>query len=322
MKGAAAALASRTPIALGLVGAGRWGTRYMSTLRELEGVRLALVASRSPAARERIPAGCELTADWRHAVGAGGLDGIILATPPALHHEMAMACVTSGLAVLVEKPLTLDGPSARALREAASARGVLVMVDHTHVFSAAFETLKARARRLEPPLRIRSLGGNRGPIRADVDGLWDYGPHDVSLCLDLVGCEPAAVQAHALAGAGDAGGGIGVTARLEFPGDVVAELTFGNGLPEKRRRFEVEGKDGALLYDDLAEPKLVERDSHGRLNPISVSPTPPLSRAVLAFRDAILSGCREHPSLRLGVSVVETLERIASGVGAGGAAER
>jgi predicted dehydrogenase len=252
-------------------------------------------------------------------VEAGGLDGVILATPPALHHEMAMACVASGLAVLVEKPLTLGGPSARALREAASARGVLVMVDHTHVFSGAFETLKARARRLTPPLRIRSIGGNRGPIRADVDGLWDYGPHDVSLCLDLLGSEPVAVQAQALAAAGDAGGGIGVRARLEFPGDVVAELTFGNGLSEKRRRFEVEGKGGTLLYDDLAEHKLVERDSRGRVTPIPLSPTPPLSRAVLAFRDAIVSGCREHPSLPLGVAVVETLERIAASVLASGA---
>ena len=305
---------SQADLALGLVGAGPWGSRYVASLSGLEGVHLALVASRSPAARERVPAGCEFTTDWRGAVSNGKLDGVVLATPPAVHHDMVMACLASGLPVLVEKPLTLDGQAARALRDAASRSGSLVMVDHTHVFSSAFEALKARARRLEPPLRVRSIGGNRGPYRKDVNGLWDYGPHDVSMCLDLVGEEPVAVHGEVASLAGPDARGMAVEARLAFPGGARASLTFGNGLKEKRRVFEVQAANGALLYDDLAEAKLIERDHRGRGQAVRISPVPPLTRAVLAFCDAIVSGRRQDPSLYLGVAVVETLERIAASI--------
>jgi predicted dehydrogenase len=186
------------------------------------------------------------------------------------------------------------------------------MVDHTHVFSSAFETLKDRARRLEPPVRIRSIGGNRGPYRDDVDGLWDYGPHDVSMCLDLVGEEPSAVHVQApKARAAGHDQGIAVDVRLEFPGGTTADLTFGNGFEEKRRLFEVRGANGALVYDDLAPDKLVERDHRGETQVVRISAVPPLTRAVLAFCDAIVSGRRQDPSLDLGVAVVETLERVA-----------
>jgi UDP-2-acetamido-3-amino-2,3-dideoxy-glucuronate N-acetyltransferase len=308
---------TRGDVALGVVGAGRWGSRYLTTLAAVEGVRVALVVSRNPATRERVPAGCEVVADWRAALGSRDLDGIILATPPALHHEMAAGCVAAGMPVLVEKPLTLDAPSARSLRDAAHRRESLVMVDHTHVFSAAFVEMKARSRRLAPPLRIRSLGGNRGPFREDVDGLWDYGPHDVSMCLDLVGEVPVAVDARrAPAGGGGDPRSLAVDARLEFPRGAVAELTFGNALAEKRRVFEVRGDDGILRYDDLAPDKLVEIDPRGEVRALSVSPVPPLARVALAFRDAIAAGERRHPSLALGVAVVEVLERIASALDA------
>ena len=103
-----------------------------------------------------------------------------------------------------------------------------------------------------------------------------------------------------------------VDAQLEFSNGACAELTFGNLMQEKQRIFEVQGANGALIYDDLAEEKLVKRDGNGVWRPLSLSPVLPLTRAVMAFRDSIVSGDMRHPSLPLGVRVVETLECIES----------
>lgn len=297
-------------INLGLVGVGRWGARYVSTLAGVEGVRLALVVSRNPATRARVPPDCEVLDDWRPALAAGRLDGLILATPPAIHCEMALACVDAGVPVLVEKPLASSLRQAQQLEQAAGRRGALVMVDHTHLFSSAFEALKSRAARIERPLRISGIGGNYGPFREDTDALWDWGPHDVSMCLDLLGEPPLAVAARpSPAHPRVEAHGLVVEMRLDFAGGARAELVFGNLLAQKRRRFEVTGSNGALVYDDLAADKLVERDDDGSWRPVGVSAVPPLTRAVAAFRDAIAAGDGHHVSLPLGVRVVETLER-------------
>jgi len=296
---------------LGLVGAGRWGSRYITTCDGLEGVQLALVASRNPATAQRAPPGCEVVEDWHSALEPRRLDGLILATPPAAHFEMALACVRTGLPVLVEKPLTLDHGQAQRLERAASDFDCLVMVDHTHLFSSAYEELKARARELEGPLRVRGMGGNNGPFRADVSALWDWGPHDLSMTLDLLALPPVAASARAISvGEPQEPGKMVIHAELGFPDGAHAELTFGNLMKARRRIFEVHGVNGALIYDDLAADKLIARDRSGVCTPVRLSRTPPLTRAVLAFRDAIRAGTREHPSLPLAVRVVEALHCI------------
>ena len=300
-------------VTLGLVGVGRWGSCYLSTLKGIDDIDLGLVVSRNPRTRGQVPPGCTVIEDWHDALEPGRVDGLILATPQAIHYEMALACVNSGIPVLVEKPLTQDQQQARDLQQAAAQKGTMVMVDHTHLFSSAFETLKERSRFLEEPLRIRSVGGNQGPFRENANPLWDWGAHDVSMCLDLIGQAPSAIHARALASQKNTDGeGIIADVQIEFSNGAHADLMFGNLMSEKTRIFEVHGANGGLIYDDLAIDKLVEYDQQNKMKKVSISPLPPLTRAVMAFRDSIVAGSKQHMSLSLGVRVVETLAYIES----------
>ena len=95
------------------------------------------------------------------------LDGIIVATPPALHAEMTLAAVDRGLPVLVEKPLTLDVGEAKAVLDRALSKGAIVLVDHIHLYSAAWETLKREGVRLGPIRTIAAKAGRWGVFRPD-----------------------------------------------------------------------------------------------------------------------------------------------------------
>ena len=53
------------------------------------------------------------------------LDGVIIATPPHTHAELAAAAIAAGLPVLCELPLATDPVAARALAKAADTAGVL-----------------------------------------------------------------------------------------------------------------------------------------------------------------------------------------------------
>jgi predicted dehydrogenase len=304
----------REAVNIGLVGAGPWGQRYIDTISRIDDINLAVVASRNPRTRERILESCKMLADWRSAIDNGELDGLIVATPPASHYEITRACIEAGLPVLVEKPFTLDLAEARDLEKTAGEQHSLVMINHTHLFGSAYETLKMQVQDLPHPLNVTAQAGNYGPFREDVDALWDYAPHDLSMCLDLVDEEVVSLQAahNSSELSASAEQGMLVDIHLEFADGSQAEVTVGNLMAEKKRLLSVSAGKAVLTYDDLASDKLVAWDGQGSLSPLSLSPVLPLTRALIAFRDAIATDTKEHASLRLGVRVVEILEQITS----------
>jgi len=303
-------------VRLGLIGAGRWGRNYIRTITELDHVRLARLASRNPESASLVPAGCEISAAWRDVLDPSTIDGVIVATPPSLHAEMARAALDARLPVLVEKPLTLDVGEARALQKLVASRGGFVMVDHTHLFHPAFRKLKQLLPEFGPIRAIRSEAGNYGPFRPDVPVLWDWGAHDVAMCLDLVGVAPVEVQGRRLE-TRKLGGNRGeiVELNLRFPNLVVAEIRIGN-MMSKRRWFMVQFDAAALIYDDLASSKLVLRrgssprlPEEGQGEAISITGELPLENVVREFALRIRSGTTDSSCLDFAVGVVEILSR-------------
>jgi predicted dehydrogenase len=63
------------------------------------------------------------------------LDGAIVVTNHATHHEVAKACLLAGLHILIEKPMTLFAPEAKELVELAAARGVQIAMGYNHTYA-------------------------------------------------------------------------------------------------------------------------------------------------------------------------------------------
>ena len=180
----------------------------------------------------------------------------------------------------------------------------LVMVDHTYLFHPAWIELKRRRPQLGPVRAIRSVGGNRGPFRAETTVLWDWGPHDISMCIDLMEGVPETVSARRLR-AEQTPEGRGELLRLDLGfATTRAEIEIGNLMSTRTRRFEVEFAGTTAVIDDTAEHKL---RCGGRGIPIAG--TPPLTVVVEAFVDAIAADSFDEQGLDLAVQVVDTLEQ-------------
>jgi predicted dehydrogenase len=303
------------PVRFGLIGAGRWGQVMLRTLAALEPRgRLTHVASSQPHAASSYPLPVTVTPDWRSLVHAG-CDAVIIATPPAAHGEMVRACLEARTPCIVEKPLCLDLDEAEALAAMIEASGVPVLVDHTALFHPAFQVLKAAlAKSGEAARFLMTEGMGFGPFRPDVPALWDWGPHDVSLCLELLGERPDHVDAVAgpegLSGEADM-----VVLRLEFPGGATAWSHVGRLSPVKRRSLTV-GTARALYHlDELsADPLRVAQrlePSSGVLGPwttlVSGPVTPPLSAMLTYFMDGLAGGDRSRFGAGLALDVVRIL---------------
>ncbi len=296
---------------LGMIGAGRWGRNFIRTIDGLAGARLTRIASSNPETADLAPAGCRVDPDWHALIDAGDLHGVIIATPPALHVEMASAAVRARLPVMVEKPLALDLEQAEALGQLVRDCRGYVLVDHTHVFSPAFAALKFAANELGPVMMIDGEAGNMGPYREDATVLWDWGAHDVAMCLDLLQAIPTEVLVRRV----DIGrqGGEHVEIILIFPRGVSATINISNIRQDKARRFAVRCRDGELLYDDLAAVKLSLTSYRSSSPPageaMRYSDELPLAAAVRRFVDDIEGGKTGDASLQLGIDVVEVLTR-------------
>ena len=250
-------------------------------------------------------------------IKAGDLDGVIVATPPALHAEMTLAAVDRGLPVLVEKPLTLDVGEAEAALARARSKGAIVLVDHIHLYSAAWETLKREGVRLGPIRTIAAKAGRWGVFRLDSPVLWDWGSHYAAMCINLLGRVPENVRARhfelrKVEDANEKKKGEVLELYLDF-GDAAASITIGNLFSEKIRLFSIAFEGGELIYDNTRDGteklrlKTTPDDPGGTFK---FGPGLPLERAVLAFAAAIALGTPDVDDLELGLDVVRTLARL------------
>ncbi len=291
---------SEEPVRLGLVGAGPWGRNFIATLAGLPSIRLAAVASGNPKSRALIGPECVLHGAWADMFAASGLDGVIVATPPASHAEIALAALERDFAVLIEKPLTLDLAEAEAL--AVRAAGSIAHVDHTDLYNPAWRALRRRVGEIGRIQEIDCAWFNRGPLRPDTPGRWDFGPHPLALCIDLLGTEPTRVGARRIVREGAAEL---VEADLEWDRGPHARIRIGNAGDRKCRRLEARGESGAIVYDDLAGEKALLDGTA-----IAFAPEAPLAAVLTRFATAIGRGQPDSGDVKLALDVVRTLGRI------------
>ena len=304
------------PIRLGLIGAGRWGRIYIKTISRLEGFELTRLASSNPQSPSLVDKDCAVTPNWLDVAGADDLDGVVIATPPDLHADMARAAIEAGNPVLIEKPLTLDVDEAHNLLNVATRYDAIVHVDHIHLYHPAYRAMKSIGPGIGPIHAIRSEAGDWGPFRSDTPMLWDRGSHEVSLCLDLLGEKPEEVSAQIKESRETPDGpGEVISLHLTFPGNISADIDIGNLLETKRRFFAVHHARETLIYDDIGPDALVREPRPDEAKCISdkaeAVPVPdilPLDQVLLDFAAANKKGEGDLSGLRLGVDVIDVLD--------------
>lgn len=286
-------------VRLGLIGAGRWGKNFIGTIRASKRVTLSVLCSRNPASRSLVDPDCRIIQDWHDLLAGGLCDGVIIATPPDTHAEILSAMIRARMPSMVEKPLTLGLQEAVNLQQLLRQFPTPVLVDHVYLFHPAYAELKRLSAELGPVRSIQSEGANRGPFRPNYSALWDYGPHDIAMCLDLLQKSPLRVDCKA----DEMSEGGNYELDLQFPGDVRASIRVGNLATTKVRRFAVQCEKNTLAFDDLLPDKL-------RLDgaPVPVASMLPLAVVVDTFANGIRHGAAEHFGLDLAVEVIRTLE--------------
>lgn len=244
-------------LSVAVVGAGYWGPNLVRNFGAHPQWRLAAVCDLDRDRAARLAGdrpGVFVTDDFDQVLARPEIDAVAIATPAATHLGLASQALMADKHVLVEKPLAHSVVAARSLVALATARGLVLMADHTYCYTPAVEAIRdlIASGRLGDVLFVDSVRINLGLVQPDVDVLWDLAPHDLSI-LDYVlpgGLRPLGVSAY---GADPLGTGKACLGHLmvTLPHGVLAHVNVNWMSPTKIRQMVVGGSQGTLVFDDL-----------------------------------------------------------------------
>jgi predicted dehydrogenase len=242
------------PLRIAVVGCGYWGMNYVRIFNELVESRLVAVCDgRADRLREvgwRFP-GVQLSANVDEIASHPDVDAVVVCTEATMHYDVTSRVIAAGKHVLVEKPLTTTTADAQKLIALAESKSTVLMVGHTFVFNAGIQKVKEYMQMGSGRVYyLYARRTNLGPIRHDVNALWDLAPHDVAIFNYLLESVPEWVSA--------VGGKVLRNCRhdvgfisLGYPGNIIAHIHVSWADPDKAREVVIVKSDRRIVFNDL-----------------------------------------------------------------------
>jgi predicted dehydrogenase len=301
-------------IGIGVIGYGYWGPNLVRNFSEAPGARVTMVSDvrepRLAEARLRYPA-VRTTTDSRALIEDPTVDAVVIMTPVATHFALGMEALRAGKHVLMAKPLAASSAEAVQLIEEAERCRLVLMVDHTFVYTGA-------VRRIKELIDSGSLGRvyyydsvrvNLGLFQSDVNVLWDLAVHDLTIMDYVLGRYPKAVAATGAAHV--PGHPVNLAYLTCFFDDTLIAHHHVNWLaPVKMRRTLVGGDRQMIVYDDIEPSEKVKVYNKG----ITLDqPQEAVYETLVSYRTGDMWAPHLSPLEGLRVEALHFLECIAGG---------
>jgi predicted dehydrogenase len=292
--------------AVGIIGLG-YGRAHIPAF-QAHGCRVIAVCQRDAptakavASRYGVP---RAFTSWERMLDEARPEIVVIATPPHLHHAIALRAFAAGAHVLCEKPLAMTGAEARSMTDAAARAGRIGMTSFNWRFTAAMQALHAAmaenavgrvfnlaARWLGSRLADEKAAGTwrQDQAQAGHGAMGDQGVHVIDLIRWSFGEFARVVVSSGVAYRERSAPGVRRPADTDDYASVLAELTSGAHVAFTVSRvahatndqsLEVWGTDGALRYRLVREgPRWFEGELHASrggapFRPVAPRSTPP-----------------------------------------------
>jgi len=322
----------KSRLGIGVIGCGHWGPNHIRVFSEHERSVVRgcadLSAARLENIRRRFPE-VRTTTQYAELLADETIEAVVIATPTATHARIAQEALWAGKHVLVEKPLCRTSEEGVALIETAERARRVLMVGHIFLFNGGIIKLKELlcGGELGRVQYLDAVRTNLGPVRGDVNALFDLGTHDISIFNYLLGQAPISVSATGSRLSQAAIEDV-CFATLQYADGTLAHLHASWLNPRKVRTITIVGSSKMAHWDDidpqdtlrifdkgLAEPP--NYNSFGefqyliRSADVHVPAVPraePLVRQAETFVRWVKDAGPAGPTARDGLDVVRTLE--------------
>jgi len=242
-------------IKIGLIGCGHWGPNYIRSFQRIKGTSLEVACDldkkKIKLIKDKYPH-IKVTTNSDDIIKDASLDAVVIATPAKTHYALIKQALKSGKHVLAEKPLTVEVKQAKDLiKLAKKCKKVLIpghiFEHHDGIKEVQKRVLKKTLGRLHYMYSRRT---NLGPIRHDVNAIWDLALHDISIFNFVLNATPLKVKANGFSYLRDNLEDVGFII-LYYPKNIVAHIHVSWLDPRKIREIVIVGNKKMLMFNDL-----------------------------------------------------------------------
>jgi len=331
-------------IGIGIIGCGYWGINYVRVFSELPNSQVIkacdLSEERLDRVRKRFPL-VETCNSIHQLLDDPRIGAIVVATPSSTHYEITKECLLHDKDVLVEKPFIIEVAEGQELIDLAQERKKVLMVGHTFMYNPGIQKMKECIwdDDFGEIYYLHATRTNLGPIRTDVNVVWDLVSHDLSIFGHLLGVQPSwvtAVGAKLLRNGREDVGFVTVG----YPNGVLGHIHASWADPHKVRQVVVVGSKKRIVFNDLnnlekvrifekgVSPSATEVNSYGEFQFLmrdgdiispKVEASEPLKNQCAHFLDCVTRGVTPLSDGQNGLDVVRVLVAIDESVRRNGA---
>jgi predicted dehydrogenase len=250
-----------------IIGAGHWGPNLIRAFSSIPDVTVGMVAELDPqrlALVKKNSPWVETTSDANQAILDPAADAIVIVTPVSTHFALAKQALAAGKHVFVEKPLCKSSAEARELIALAAAQKKTLMVGHIFLFNPGILKVKEiiESGALGRIIYIDAVRTNLGPIRNDINALWDLASHDFAIFDFWLGRPSSSISATGNRVSENRHEDV-VFATVRYEGGVMAHVHASWLNPRKVRQITVVGEHKMVVWDDINLSQAVQIYSHG-----------------------------------------------------------
>jgi predicted dehydrogenase len=326
---------SNEPANVLVIGVGHLGKEHARVYSELQGARLAGIVDTDPdraasmGAKLGVPHYLELTPEVLEPIHAASI-----VTPTPTHFEVATHLISSGVSVLVEKPMTSTLEQAENLLALARVRGVTLQVGHIERFNPV---ILAACPHIRNPVFVECDRIHPFSFRSAETGVvMDLMIHDIDNVLNLLDCpveQLDAVGTRVLSGTEDL-----AYARMTFANGCTAVVKASRVAIQKNRKMRIFSEESYISLDFVAKTgmRLSLKEGYDResidfekmasleetqgayplftqyfnIEQLNISPEEPLKAELQAFLLAVRTGRDPVVTGEHGVQAIEVATRI------------
>ena len=249
-------------INLGIIGYGYWGPNVARNFNNCKNIKLVSICdlneSRLNLAKSTYPF-IRAHSEPKDLIHTDDIQAVSIVTPVFTHYELAKAALENGKHIFVEKPFTSNAKQAEELINLAHKKNLIIMVDHTFLFTGAVRKIRQiiDSQELGNLFFYDSTRVNLGLFQHDINVVWDLAPHDFSIMNYLLNKSPVAISAQ---GTEHFGTGIEDVAYIaaHFDNGFIAHFHCNWLSPVKIRKTLISGDKKMLVWDDLESDEKIK----------------------------------------------------------------
>jgi UDP-N-acetylglucosamine 3-dehydrogenase len=296
-------------LGVAVIGCGTWGFHHARVYRDLPKVNLLWISDLDVKRCESISTlfGAKFTTDFLRVLDDPEVEAVSICTPTMTHLELALAAISSGKHVLVEKPMTNTVYEAEKLISSADRHDVFLSVGFVERFNPAVsEAVRIIGEgEIGQVLMVHAKRVTRRPLRiGDVGVVKDLAIHDIDVTRVLFGGKPGLVFSSS------------GSLRHTFEDYANITLCYGGGrnafieanwlTPRKVRTLTVTGSEGIIHVEYISQELVVEKNEY--IHQPLKEYAEPLLLELKSFTDSVRSGCEPMVTGKDGLEALRVCE--------------